>query len=170
MELDGLPKQSDGAILVVTGGREVGKTTFCRKVIGYYRGEGKSVSGLLSPARFENGKKTGILAVALETNEQRLLASQVEGEIDGVRQGCWTFDAEVVAWGNQQLEKIVETNLLVIDELGPLEFQRHLGWQAAFDCLKFGKFGLALVVIRPECLGDFSGLGFTFEVKKLSHQ
>jgi len=170
MELDGLPKQADGTILVVTGGREVGKTTFCRQVIERYRGAGKTVSGLLSPGRFIDGKKTGIFAIALETNEQRLLASLVAGEIDGMRQGHWSFDAKVVEWGNQQLKEAVEADLLVIDELGPLEFQRRMGWVAAFDRLKSKKFGLALVVIRPECLDDFSSLGFTFEVKEISRR
>ncbi len=46
----------------------------------------------------------------------------------------------------------VPCDLLVIDELGPLEFNLKVGWLSALDVVKTGQFSLALVVIRPELL------------------
>jgi nucleoside-triphosphatase THEP1 len=61
---------------------------------------------------------------------------------------------DAVAWGNQILRETVPCDLLVIDELGPLEFNREEGWIKAFDVLESGDYRSALVVIRPTLLDD----------------
>ncbi len=47
-------------------------------------------------------------------------------------------------------------DLFVLDELGPLEFDRHQGWTAGFDLLAAAStFRLAIVVVRPEYVQVF---------------
>jgi nucleoside-triphosphatase len=166
MELSALPAGC-GTIQVITGERGAGKTTTCQSIITQVRAAGQTAAGLLTPGRFLDGQKTGIHVVDLSSGEQRLLASALPGEFPGLALGCWTFDEQAIAWGNQRLAEVPPTDLLVIDELGPLEFKRQQGWMAAFDVLRRRAFRLALVVIRPECLESFSNLGFDFECKEI---
>jgi len=154
-------------ITVITGWREAGKTTFCQKVIQRSRLLGWQVAGLITPGRYVHGRRNGIQAISLQDGETRLLASNEEGELNGPRLGHWTFDAQTLAWGNQRLAEIRHTDLLVMDELGPLEFERQMGWTAALDVLRNAVFRQALVVIRPECLPQFSQLGFVYETHEV---
>ena len=54
--------------------------------------------------------------------------------------------------GNRVIQSSIPCDLLVIDELGPLEFKLSLGWVSALEVIKTAQFRLALVVIRPELL------------------
>jgi len=130
------------------------------------------VSGILTPGRYENGLRNGIYAVRLAGDETRLLASQLQGELDGLRLGPWTFDNEVFAWGNRHLLelKATTTDLLVIDELGFLEFDRGQGWVAAFNLLSQRNYRAAIVIIRPECIQSFASLGYQFAVREAPAQ
>ena len=69
-----------------------------------------------------------------------------------VVQGRFRFDPKILTWGNETLAHAAPCDLLVVDELGPLEIERGKGWQKAFDVLRGNDFTLALVVIRPELL------------------
>ena len=55
-------------------------------------------------------------------------------------------------WGNRVLASSLPCDLLLIDELGPLEFNLGLGWVSALDLIQSGQYRQALVVIRPELL------------------
>ncbi len=167
--MDLTPISGPGKLLVVTGWRGVGKTTYCQQVAAEYRQAGRKVSGLLSPARFDQKQKNGIFVQDLVSCEIRLAASSVPGEIrPGLSLGNWTFDPQIFTWGNHCLRQVVETDLLVIDELGPLEFNRQTGWIASFEVLRRAHYQLALVVIRPECVDAFSNLGFVFQTKEIT--
>ncbi len=163
-----------GQILVITGGRNAGKTTFCQQVVEAWRAAGRTVAGLLSPGRFDqcldrlDNRKNGFFVRDLRSGETRLAASAVPGELNGAQIGSWTFDAQIFDWGNQCLQQADGADLLVIDELGPLEFNRQTGWVASFDLLRRQNYRLALVAIRPECLEAFSGLGFAYQTKEIS--
>jgi nucleoside-triphosphatase THEP1 len=167
MDLAIPPVSGKGNIIVVTGWREVGKTTFCQQAIDEYQKAGLKVSGLLSPARFQDSKRTGIQALNLAGGESRLLASLVPGEISGLQFGPWTFDPDVFAWGNDCLRETSGTDVLVIDELGPLEFDQKNGWITGLDILKRCEYQLALIVIRPEYVDAFSKMGLHFQTREI---
>lgn len=143
-----------GSILVISGGRGVGKTTFCRQLVELGRALNLDVAGLLSPARFSTEPllKTGIEVEDLRTGQRRLLASSLENELNGVKLGDWTFDDQAIEWGNRLLGTAAPCDLLVIDELGPLEFDRNQGWSVSFDVLDARLYRLAVIVVRPEYL------------------
>lgn len=149
---------------VVTGWRGVGKTVWCQNLVGEARKAGLHVSGILTPGRYAGGQRNGIYALRLDNEETRLLASQLPHEIAGLRLGPWSFDAEVFIWGNQYLSalKAQNTDLLIIDELGFLEFDLQEGWMAAFEALSQMKYRAAVVVVRPECIQSFTSLGYQF--------
>jgi len=162
-------RSAPGAILVVTGGRGTGKTPYCHKAVEYYRRAGLKVSGLISFGRFENGQKNGFFAQDLVSQETRLAVSSVPGEIDGFQYGSWTFDPEIFEWGNQLLLQTTGSDVLVIDELGDLEFNLQTGWTAGFEALRRRNYLLAIVVIRPKCIGSFTKMGFSYLIKEILH-
>jgi len=131
-------------IVLLTGARGVGKTTVCCRTVERAWAAGWDCAGLLT----------------LTVDQERRDVLDVRGGCwcrlttagAGVRQGRYTFDAAVLAWGARTLVQAVPCDLLVVDELGPLEVERGEGWAVAFDVLAGGLFRLALVVVRLELL------------------
>lgn len=133
----------DGEILLISGQREVGKTTLCRRVVARAKAAGYTCGGLLTIASDESEERH---VIDVRSGEARSL-TVASG---GVRQGRFRFDPTVIAWGTQLLAQAVPCHLLVVDEIGPLEIERGEGWANAVDVLRGGQFNLALAVVRPE--------------------
>ena len=139
-------------LVIVTGESECGKTTWCRQQIDLANDLGWLTAGLLSPAVFQGSSKTGIDLLDIRSGERRRLA-HLRTQIDfQAATKKWIFQDEVLVWGNERLGAIETCDLLVIDELGPLEFLHNQGFTLAFDLLEKRRFRVALVVVRPSLL------------------
>ena len=68
----------------------------------------------------------------------------------------WEFGGQTFRFGEQALVCGIGADLLVVDELGPLELRGGRGWAAALPALRAGEFGAALVVCRPELLDELT--------------
>ncbi|MDF1519932.1 MAG: ATP-binding cassette domain-containing protein [Brevefilum sp.] len=139
-------------IILVTGLSGSGKTSWCTQMIKEAVESGHSVEGILSPGIFEGNKKTGIEVIDLTSGERKRLARLREegrGEISTPR---WVFDPNVLDWANQRLQNSTGRDLLIIDELGPLEFLRNKGLLAGLERLDQGQFEVACVVVRSSLL------------------
>ena len=134
-----------GRILVVTGPRGVGKTTVCRKTVELAQAAGHSCAGLLT-VRAAGDRRT---VLDVSTGSRRELTTT-----SGVRQGRYVFDPQTLTWARDVLAHALPCDLLVVDELGPLEIHRGEGWAEAVDLLRSGSFGLALAVVRPELVDE----------------
>ncbi len=134
----------------LTGSRGVGKTAFCRLLAGHARSAGWDVAGLLSPAIVETGRKTGILAEDLRTGEVHPLASATPHSSFNLPLGNWYINTATIDWGNRVLETCLPCDLLIVDELGPLELLRGAGWISALAVFRQPSYRLGLVVVRPE--------------------
>ena len=137
-------------IVLVSGPSGSGKTRFCEAMIG----TATDVAGILCPGIEVDGERTEIRARTLPGVATRILATrrdlmESDGELVTPR---WRFDPATVAWGDAHLASIGRVRLLVVDELGPLEFERREGFVSAFPLLDRGAFALALVVVRPGLL------------------
>jgi nucleoside-triphosphatase THEP1 len=150
-------------IYIITGERGVGKTTLCQRVVEEACRRGWQARGVISPARMEgNGNnlyKIGIDLLDLSSGERFQLAQRIPddagsntGKNGEVMTKRWAFDPQVLALGSRILAKSVPCDLLVVDELGPLEFERGEGWVEGLAALDSGLYRVALVVIRPELL------------------
>ena len=163
-----MTKKNENKITVITGERGAGKTRFCALQEINARQQGKQVAGVLSPSLFQNGKKVGFYLKDLQTEEQCLGGSTIlkpENTFDFYK---WNMDRDSFDWANDFLSKIKSCDLLIIDELGPLEFELNNGLTAAFDCLRTAEYKKALVVIRPELIAAFKALGFTFDTNTIA--
>ncbi len=141
---------------LVVGEQGSGKTAFCQALLVAVRAArpGIRVAGAVSPGVFENGVKVGIEVESVASGERRLLArlrrpGETEGEAVTPR---WLFDPEALAWGDEVLARAVSCDLLVVDEMGPLEFEAGRGWQAGLAAVGSGHFQAAFVTVRPGLL------------------
>ena len=62
------------------------------------------------------------------------------------------FNLRAVAWANQRLQTVRAGEILFVDELGPLEFERGEGFQQALALLDSGNYEEAFVVVRLSLL------------------
>ncbi len=140
-------------LFLLTGASGAGKTTWCLALAQEATARGRTVSGVCSPAVFENGHKIGIDLVDLHSSMRRHLAVRKTPGLADPQAASrdWLFDEQTLEWGNS-LISTAGHDLLILDELGPLEFMHARGWINAFSVLDTGGFNLACVVVRPSLL------------------
>lgn len=138
-------------VILLTGDKGVGKSTVCQQVAARARAAGYAVAGVLSPPEVApDGGKVGIWVEDARTGARRRLAVATH-----LRRGLpvetthWSFNEDVLQWGAEVIAQATPCDLLLIDELGPLELERGAGWTAAFDVLRGGDYRWAVVVVRP---------------------
>jgi nucleoside-triphosphatase len=146
-------KDYEGKLWIISGEIGAGKTILCGALVNAFRALGWQVTGLRSPAIMEAGVKTGIAVENLRTGELRQLAVS-DYKPDGLEDDPihWTFDPQVMEWSNQVFLDAVPTDLLVVDELGPLEMKKGVGWQHALQALDSRKYRQAILIMRPKLL------------------
>ncbi len=145
-----LNKISTG-LWLISGPSGSGKTTWCAKVVSQARALGKTLGGFICPAVLLDGKKIGIDLLNIATGEKRHLG--INSSINGKTTiGCWQMDESVLVWGNEIIAGLQDEDIIIIDEIGPLELEKGLGYWHALDLLDEGCYRTALVVVRPALL------------------
>jgi len=139
-------------IIILSGEIGCGKSTICLKVVEKLKATSLDVAGVICPPIFDGQNKTGIDLLDLRSSEMRHLARLNLHDADGIQTHRWIFNEDTLRWGNALLGLTTPCNVLIIDELGPLEFDRGLGFTNALTALDAGNFAYALVVIRPSLL------------------
>ena len=134
---------------IITGVQGSGKTTFCQKLVELARSAGWNVAGVLSPPVLVGGQKVGIDIIDLSTNQRKRLANSIEQGGDGPKTIRWAFVGDVLSWGNRVLENIPPSDLLVVDELGPIEFERGEGWLNGISAVSDGDYKFAFEASSP---------------------
>lgn len=139
----------DSLIVLITGPRGVGKTTLCLRTVTLAKKASYSCAGLLTLQ--EEGDRR--MVVDVRTGDRRPLTASGP---TGVPVGRYLFDPDALAWGAEILVRSTPCDLLVLDELGPLEMAGG-GWAIGMDVLREGHFFLALVVVRTELVNEVLG-------------
>ncbi len=107
------------------------------------------MAGIVTPPRLLGKRKVGIDVEDVRSGERRPLA-ECSGDTDGPSTGAWSFHAAALAWGAAVLQTATPCDVLLIDELGPLELLQGEGWVSALDVLRGSAYRLAVAVVRPE--------------------
>ncbi len=136
-------------ISILTGERDVGKSTVCREAVALAQARGYTCGGVLTLRR-PNGD---LDVLDVRSGDVRRLTLE-PGASPAVIQGRFRFAPETLVWGSAVLARATPCHLLVVDELGPLELERRQGWLKAFDVLREAGFTLAIVVVRPELVAQ----------------
>ena len=145
---------TNSKLYIISGERQAGKTTFCRKIIEAAKTVGWQTGGVLSPAVFSEGKKIAIDLLDLKTGLQQQMARTRRPDENTSFSLNWVFEKTQLTRGNEILKTAAPCDLLVIDELGPLELLHGQGWQAGLKTLANKNYRLGLLVIRPELLKE----------------
>ncbi len=143
------------SIVILTGESGSGKTSVCAQVAALARARGLKVAGVLTLPRVADGYKVGLDVKDIRSGECRPLAERV-GATDGPATPGWHFHNDGIAWGTKVLRDATPCDVLVIDELGPLELVQGKGWTISLDLLRASRFRLALVVVRSSLLSHFT--------------
>jgi len=139
-------------LILVTGLRGAGKTTWCSELTIIAKENGMVVKGILSPGIFKGNQKIGIAVKNIESGEQLQLAELRKGEVEGIATPRWQFFPETMIWANNVLREANGSDLLLIDEIGPLELLRGEGLTAGIDRLDGNSYKIACAVIRPSLI------------------
>jgi nucleoside-triphosphatase THEP1 len=143
-------KNSTG-LWLISGPSGSGKTTWCAKIITQARALGMTVGGFICPAVIQNGKKIGIDLMNVASGEKRHLGIR-SSDTSKNTIGGWQMDESVLTWGNEIIAALKDEDILIIDEIGPLELEKGLGYWQALQLLDEGRYRTALVVVRPALL------------------
>ena len=141
--------------VLLTGKRQVGKTTVCRRVAELARGLGYDPAGLLTPVLLDkDGFPVARHALMVSDCEQRLLA-RANGDLGGPRTSRYSFDADVFSWVIGRLRAAISQgcDLLIVDEIGPLELEQGRGLAPIFSDFSARRLPPLLLVVRPELAG-----------------
>jgi nucleoside-triphosphatase THEP1 len=147
-----------GEIILITGEIQSGKTNLCLNLYRKAQEAGIRVGGILSPAVFEEGEKTAIDILDLKSGKRKRLAEVITKTQTDLETQHWSFFQEAVDWGNKVLLEAVPCDLLIVDELGPLEFHRSEGWVNGFAVIESEDYSTALLVIRPSLIEEATRL------------
>jgi nucleoside-triphosphatase THEP1 len=150
--LDAYLDKPEPQLFLLTGDSGSGKTTWCMALVAAVRARGLTPGGVISPPVVEGEFKTGIALVALATGERRLLGVRRAQRDETATTKCWHMDDAVLSWGNDVLAAQGACDLLIVDELGPLEFTHGRGFAAAFDLVARGTYRIGVVIVRPNLL------------------
>lgn len=140
--------------LLVSGPSGAGKTHWCQQLVEAARLQHLTTAGLLSLPVFEQGLKTRIDLLDLHSGVQNPLALPAGSLASGPIVGPWQFEPSVLEWGNEIIRNIAPCQLLILDELGPLEFELQSGFTPAFDLIASRACHLTCVVVRPSFLSS----------------
>jgi nucleoside-triphosphatase THEP1 len=144
--------QARGAYYVLTGERGTGKTLVCTELAAEARAHDLDVAGILT-ATSGPGLHAPRQVIDLRSGASRLFGVPAKGGPDPLTPG-WEVDSDVFAWAAQVLSAAAPCDLLIVDEVGPLELLGGRGWVHALEVLRKGDFGAGLVVCRPSLLTE----------------
>ncbi len=150
-------------VYVITGERGSGKSTLCGWVAHEAGRRGHVVAGIVTEREGGADPVSTRRVVDLRSGEARLFGSREHGRVPSEEAGCdanvgmtgdpltpgWGYENGVFSWANTVLARSTPCDLLVIDEVGPLELQGGRGWFKALEVLDSGGYRVALVVCRP---------------------
>jgi nucleoside-triphosphatase THEP1 len=146
-----------GQAVLLTGGRGVGKTTVCQSVAELARRRGYRPEGVITPALIGNlaFDKVGFEAVDVGSGERWPLA-HAGRDLGGPRVGAYSFDPTALTRALRVLRRAATTgcDLLMVDEIGPLELEQGKGFAPILDLLPVEGPTHTLIVVRPALLGQ----------------
>jgi len=135
------------SIVLLTGNRQIGKSTACLALAQMLRNANLSVSGLIT-------QRTGpddLVVHELHTGDTYPLTLPLDGD-GGLRVGHFRFAPEALARSDRTLDACFPTQVFILDEIGQMELIHGQGWIRAISLLRLRQYHIAFIVVRPELL------------------
>jgi len=150
--------------IFITGRPGSGKSTALKEVVGALKAKRRRIGGILTPEmRGEDGKRAGFLVVDIASGRSGWLARAEPGSPSVGRYRVLVEEFEEVAI--PAIERAVgESDVIVIDEIGRMEWLSGRFRQAVARALESGKPVIA--VVGEKLAGEFRGKGEVVEVRR----
>lgn len=136
-------------IILITGERQIGKSTVCAKLVDSLRSRRVQVSGLLT-------RRTGpddLRVTELHSGATYpLTVSRSPDQERAIPVGHFQMDRAAMRRSENALDAGFPTQVFILDEIGPLELIRGQGWVRALELLRRSRYDVGFIVIRPELL------------------
>jgi nucleoside-triphosphatase THEP1 len=149
-------------VLVLSGPVHGGKTTFLERRVPLWAGRGLGCAGFLSPAAIGPGGAPGYDLLEIATGRRRPYL-RTEGPAAAERVGPYVFVPEALERARAILREAGGPELLIVDEVGPLELEGRGLWLALEDALR-RRAGKTLLVAREGILAELAGLLAPIEI------
>jgi len=144
-------------VVIISGDIHQGKTTVAQKVVSILLEQGVRIGGFLAIGEDEEGVRTGFSIKEIETGKTMVLCS-VKTDATSTKTGKFYFNDTAIQWGNRLLapENLDNKDLVVIDELGPLELAGK-GWAAAIEKICVQNSLPQLWIVRKSIVEKMAG-------------
>ena len=132
-------------ILLITGSPGIGKTTLIIKVVDALKAKGVSVGGMISQEAREDGTRVGFEILDLTNSKHGWLAHI--NQKNGPHVGKYHVNIEDLEkiGAKAIVDAVGKCEVLVIDEIGPMEFFSQKFKQAVMEALESPKLVLAVI-------------------------
>jgi nucleoside-triphosphatase THEP1 len=134
-------------VIIISGEKHSGKTTFTKKVVEYLKVDGYKIGGFLAPGYFEKNSRSAFDLQSVENGETSPLCSIhfTEGDVAGP----FRFDKTGIEFGESLLafSAVSDKHIVVIDEVGPLEMNGK-GWSVGLKNMLDNSETAIMLVVR----------------------
>jgi nucleoside-triphosphatase len=141
-------------IFLITGPVQGGKTTFLKELVELLKEREISVGGFLCPGSFDSGDRSGFDLKNIGTGMELPMASALETE-EWIKYRRFWFNPDAFKQGIRwiQASRLLEPDVVVIDEVGPMELE-GLGWSDLLKSLVISPIPVQLWSVRENLLGE----------------
>jgi len=144
-------------VFVLSAPVHSGKTTWLSQVVAELKRQHRRCKGVLTYAVFDDDKRVGYDIENIETGRRQPFIRRVGCDIgfgdSDVYLGDYNFSSVVIEEVNQMLKDAVNTDVVVIDEIGPLEL-RGRGFFPAISFLMSHQPPCLIMVVRDTIVSD----------------
>jgi nucleoside-triphosphatase THEP1 len=147
-----LPESNPNKIIILTGERGSGKTTLLIKLVEEFQKQNRIMGGILSPVVMHDSVRIGYDVINVQTgNRTALCRNNLEPSEPSI--GDLNFLENGIRFGNDAIQLSSSSNceLIVVDEVGPLELDGKV-WAQAIDRLMNLSSCPVLFVIREHLI------------------
>lgn len=162
-------------VIIITGDRQQGKTTFVKKLIENLHNKNITIAGFVSVGIDEGSERMGFNLVSINENRTVQLCTKMRND-DWLKYGSYFFNPEGINYGKEilSIEKIAGKQLIVIDEIGPLEMNDE-GWGRSIEKISTSSITPNLWVVRKSLIKKVIrkwniGNVYIFDIKESTNQ
>ncbi len=150
-------------IFILTGPVHSGKTTLVKNIVRELKRQNFKIGGFLSNTILKNEEIVGYDLFDLR-EERTIPFIRRTGEKKWQKMGSFFFIPQGLAKAENIILQEKDVDILVVDEVGPLELSGKGFWLALKKVI-FNPLNIYLLVIRTNILGDFLSMLGKREVK-----
>jgi len=141
-------------IFLITGDIQGGKTSYLSELVDVLKKRSLSVGGFLAPGSFKSGERSGFKLLNLKTGVEMSMASTEETDAWEKFRRFW-FNPDAFIQGRKWIQACLEqqTDIVVIDEVGPMEIEGR-GWFETLESLLGSSVPVQLWSVRENLTSE----------------